>query len=912
MSKHQWKVIHFPFGEFGMNKNNKKFLSSIVVALLLSSIAYIIIPIAAAEETIPQQKELSLMNDVIGFDLQKYTANRTAAFSDLYLDILPQENVRYLLDSKESKVDISYIYTNRNLRLISVLETQGTPSMTKLVTKTQVLDGKTVQALDELATAKNFLNDYSTHSGKVLYGELAAMLNTVKDAENLTKTSGDIKLEITNVDNSRTYRWIYSVNGFDAPDKCVAIRYKDGFLKYFADTWDLYQVGTASVNISEKQAISAALESAKLASWQMGSGDNIVEVKNFTAANAMLWETVFRSSLIADEPRNKDTLTLYPMYHVWVSLDKFYPGNVYGFNVYVWADTGKIAAINERAYTLDAPENLMATATDFAIEPLNGTAYAQVESSALSAFPSFTFPAIAAAILSAIPIWLLHCKKRNLPKQRSKIIGVMLCLVISSSVLLLPISVATAEPIRRATIWGSESTGDTSYYGASGRKTAGEIAWQNQLANYVAGYFSNDGYYASDLQGSSGSYKSQILAQIESNENGYSNVAVLDLDHGVGRSDYQGMNEFHYMFEDNIGQVTGVAANGSDPNNWVNTNMVYDMDIYGKTTPGKTCFAFINTCLSGCINSTIYDANGNPQVTGLPAGGGKYSGTNNAVGMPYAWTHRIVREKGTGFDTSVHMSKYGYADPDNGQFVYLGFPWGSAALDQSISGSSYDYYYWIQDFFYGALASDISVNQALDFASQARFSNQDFDQIDLYTSFNALWPMWSSGSWSNTEFSNSKLAVYGNGNIHLYEYFVHDPYTSQSYSGSGLVSSPNSFTGAQPNGGYTRLRAIQVNDQAMVVGSMGTSSTYAHGNIYVYGYSSSYTSRLRVYASYYSGSGWQPVSDTIISPGSAHWINCGTYSSNFRYLSFVVYRQSTSDYSNDVYLDSVVVIPPIS
>ena len=141
---------------------------------------------------------------------------------------------------------------------------------------------------------------------------------------------------------------------------------------------------------------------------------------------------------------------------------------------------------------------------------------------------------------------------------------------------------------------------------------------------------------------------------------------------------------------------------------------------------------------------------------------------------------------------------------------------------------------------------------------------------------------------------------------------MHYPYTRLSSSGSGLFSSRNSFTGSEPNGGYTRLRAIQVNDQAMVVGSMGTSSTYAHGNIYVYGYSSSYTSRLRVYASYYSGSGWQPVSDTIISPGSAHWINCGTYSSNFRYLSFVVYRQSTSDYSNDVYLDSVVVIPPIS
>jgi hypothetical protein len=630
--------------------------------------------------------------------------------------------------------------------------------MTKIATKPQILEGKTVQVLDELTTAKNFLNDYAIYSGKAFYDELASMLNAVEPDQNLTKTSGNIKLEVTSLADSKTYRWTYSVDGFEAPDKCVAIRYKDGFLKYFADTWELYQVGNTNVNLSEKEAINIAMENAKSASWQMGSGDNTVDVKNFTIANAMLWETVFRSSLIADEARNENTLMLYPMYHIWVSLDKFYPGNVYGFNVYLWADTGEIAAINERVYTLDAPENLVATTEDYIVEPLKGMVSAN-ESSASIAFSQFAIPALATAVLGTIPVWLLISKKRNGPKQSAKLYGLLLCLAIFSTMLLVPISTVNAEPIRRATIWGSESTGDTSYYGASGRKTAGEIAWQNQIANYVATYFSNNGYYASDLQGSSGSYKSQILAQIDSNENGYSRAAVIDFDHGVGRSDYQGLNEFHYMFEDNIGSVSGVNPNGNDPNNWVNTNMVYDMDIFDETTGEKTFFAFINTCLSACINSTIYDANGTPLIPDLPEGGGHHSGTNNAVGMPYAWTHRIVREKGAGFDTGVHISKYGYNDSDAGGFVYLGFPWGSAALDQAVSGSAQDYYYWVQDFFYTALVSDISVNQALDAASQARFSNHDFDEIALYNGFNALWPMWNSqtSQWDNTEFSNSKL-----------------------------------------------------------------------------------------------------------------------------------------------------------
>ncbi|NLB77070.1 MAG: hypothetical protein GX799_11520 [Crenarchaeota archaeon] len=64
--------------------------------------------------------------------------------------------------------------------------------------------------------------------------------------------------------------------------------------------------------------------------------------------------------------------------------------------------------------------------------------------------------------------------------------------------------------------------------------------------------------------------------------------------------------------------------------------------------------------------------------------------------------------------------------------------------------------------------------------------------------------------------------------------------------------------------------------------------------------------------SYYSDSGWQHVQDVYVSPGGPRWIDCGNYASNFRYISFAVYRQSSGDYSNDIYLDSVVVIPPIT
>jgi hypothetical protein len=433
-------------------------------------------------------------------------------------------------------------------------------------------------------------------------------------------------------------------------------------------------------------------------------------------------------------------------------------------------------------------------------------------------------------------------------------------------------------------------------------KTAAEISRQESVAQHISEYFANDGYSASNYQGDN-SIKSQILYQISNNEANYDRVAAIDFDHGVGRTDYdEAFGEFHYMIEDNVGMT-----------DWDNPDfdhLVFDMDIHDETT-GKTFFTFINTCMSGRFTDSEV-------VPGYPAGQG-INANGSAISLPFAWTHKLVNWKGfPNFTTASHMSVFGYDDPDNGAFCYIGFPFGSAALDQYIEAGCPKYWEWVEDFFWNALSFDITINQALDEASIDNF-NEDFGQTDLYNSFTAIWPIYrynqtsQQWEWQDDTGPNSTMAVYGNGNIHLYEYFVHYPYVSYGTYGSGLVSNPNGFTGAQPNGDYTRLRAVNVNDQATVLGSMGyTGANEAHGHIWVYGYASTYTSRLRVYASYYSGSGWQLVSDNIIvSPGAARWIDCGTYSNDFRYISFVVYRQSAGDYSNDIYIDSVVVLPPI-
>ena len=49
-----------------------------------------------------------------------------------------------------------------------------------------------------------------------------------------------------------TCKWMYTVNGVDAPSKCVALGYEHGFLKYFIDTWDLYKIGSTVSTFPKK------------------------------------------------------------------------------------------------------------------------------------------------------------------------------------------------------------------------------------------------------------------------------------------------------------------------------------------------------------------------------------------------------------------------------------------------------------------------------------------------------------------------------------------------------------------------------------------------------------------------------------------------------------------------------------
>ncbi len=707
-----------------------------------------LLPARAAEIT-NQEKAISIMDNVIGLDLSKYTVSPLDSLLNSYLGAIDQETYLYSLRSNGSvAADIRFTFANGNLRMIHVLESKDS----------SILKNSTANTVE---MAKEFLGSYHSYSQNSFYDQLNSMLSHDALAKNYTATNGNIKFESINSDyhKTETYRWTYMINGIDAPSKCVALCYENGFLKYFIDNWNLYTIGSTSVNISEKQAIDIAIQRAQEFSWKMGSDKVTLYLQNFAVANAMVWETVFLSNLNADNPRSEDPLALYPIRHVWVALDKFYPGNVYGINVYLWADTGDVAYIHERVSSSDPSSNMIASDDSYNVRVVNNEPITNVSYTLWLAFP------VLAVTCGAFTVFLLNKGKVH-SKNHPKLFGSLFCLLIISSPLLFFVPTVSASSSQdRVEIWGSECSGAyNSSLGLSWRKTNEEIYYQDMLGDLISIYSGGNGYDAINSQGDDNgntSFKSSILDSISYNDANYPRIAVVDFDHGNGNTGISGIPswEFHYNFEDQTGNRLGGTSPGIDAND----NGVYDMEIYPRVASGKVCFAFINTCNSAHYGDSYYGLYTSSQ--------GLISGTERARGMPFAWSHRIVYPGNYGdFDVTKHISNNGYDSwiKDNGNFVFLGFVGGSASLNQTVQGSGTQYWQWVRDFFWYAFSFDQSVNDALDDASLDHY-NSDFGQTDLANGFEAIWPMWNhtSDQWYNSK-GDGQLVEYGNGGIHLY------------------------------------------------------------------------------------------------------------------------------------------------
>jgi len=330
----------------------KKFTSTVALILILSFVisAFSIVLVSAANpeysELTSPEKVLTVLEEVVGLDIARYSTDLEfyAQAPFLYFEVLPQEDVKYMLESNESKLEVICAFVDEKLRSLHVYLIDGSPLTTKPVTS-------------PLEMAKDFLEKYPAYSDASYYSIMRSMLDNVEGDKSITKTVENIKLEVTVTATYTSFRWKYVFNGVEAPSKCVALKFENEFMKYFIDKWSLCTIGSTDLNISEEGAIEIAMNAAENYSWNVGGGgDNPpVTVTEFNVVGVSETKLSFGNYPTKNESRDGDPLTLYPGWRVKLYFDKLYPGYVYGLDIALWADTGEVNDI--RALISGFPNN---------------------------------------------------------------------------------------------------------------------------------------------------------------------------------------------------------------------------------------------------------------------------------------------------------------------------------------------------------------------------------------------------------------------------------------------------------------------------------------------------------------------------------------------------------------------------
>jgi len=586
------------------------------------------------------EKTLTILKDVVGLDTATYSTNLDTHTQDLYFEVLPQENVKYILESDEGKLEVICTFVNEKLRSM-ITYTDGSPRMTQPATNT-------------LEMAKDFIDKYQTISSTSHYETMRSMLDNLEANKNVTKTSENVKLEVTSNTSYTSFRWTYTINGAEASVKCVAMRFEKGFLKYFVDTWNLYTIGSTDINLSEEEAINIAMDRAKNFSWNvsMGGDKPPVTVTEFKIVGVSKTTLDIGNYISKKDARGGNPLTLYPGWNIKLYFDKLYLGNVYGLDVGIWADTGEVNDIRTMFSMGDYLPNVNPADNEDAI----GQSDNEVDADRLP-IAWIVLPISIVITLGATKVYFRQKKRispelHNMPKSNSlKLGGVLLCLIF----LLTTFSMAT--PTVKADTYGM------TLYGSTAGMVDDEESAAMEVIEHMEDYFEDyAGYTCFDYYGSN-TQKEYVLGNASVMEQSYDHVAMFHHGHG-------GMYSIRRDYFDDDWDYYNPSEDDE----------IWDYQVYPQTWRSKHFFVFIWTCRQG---DTI----------------GGYYGPVGVFGMPYCWHHAVTSgDCFIGFtgasmpliQESVHYSYDEYTDWVI-SFIYHG-TYNHYTIAQALNQASIDHY----------------------------------------------------------------------------------------------------------------------------------------------------------------------------------------------------------------------------
>ncbi len=506
------------------------FLSILMILNAYSTFA----PDVHAAELTFQEKGLTVLSDVAGFNMTEYVAIPRAELNAEYLG-LPQKETDFRLTSNQSVLRARCSFVNNRLHQIYISDYSGAPS----------LNQPTKNSVD---TAKNFLERYSSYAANPFYGEIGSMLNTSDVGKNLTRTMGNVELVVSVFNGAKVdYTWTYkSDQGVTAPSKNVVLSYDKGLLKSFIDNWHLYTVA-GEPKLSSEEAVAIALNAAKSFSYDVTTDNGTTVVSGFEIASIGETSLCYLNYLDESSARDSDPFTLYPSWYVPLGFDGSYPGGVTGVRLRIWADTGEISTMAPMVtggYPLPCEKPVL---------------------NELNQEPSITLsvPVVIAVVFGALGIsFSVRITRFSRLKSKftsSRFCALLLCFLILASIII------EIVPKVRADI--PEAGGKSMIYASFCNQTVSEenAAWE--VCNDIENRFTAAGYTTTNFC-NAGTTKYNVLSYAQNMEESYHRVALFHFGHMNGTTAYLDTN--------------GIAINSSE--------------IDDETTMGKHFFVMLWTC----------------------------------------------------------------------------------------------------------------------------------------------------------------------------------------------------------------------------------------------------------------------------------------------------------------------------
>ena len=307
----------------------KKICAILTIAIVTT--LFIQTSIVYADQEGVQEKVLNALKNVAGIDVDKYavevksySASPVPGREESYRG---EEDIYLTLKSKESQIGVTAGYLNNRLITMSLYIEAGSYSDVRYIDKLSD---------DPLVATKQALYRLKAFTGNSVILDMQSMIEPAKSIEDIVnKTVGNIRCKVFR-DTSMSFvgdescpvsgvYFMYSINGAESP-KSIGVHFENGVFAGFHDGWDLYAVGSETVQVSRDQAIAMARDQAVAAAESVS-----LEFPSDRAVVAELHLEI------------RENFMLYPFW--FVELPLVYPADlsIYGWQLGVWADTGKIA-----------------------------------------------------------------------------------------------------------------------------------------------------------------------------------------------------------------------------------------------------------------------------------------------------------------------------------------------------------------------------------------------------------------------------------------------------------------------------------------------------------------------------------------------------------------------------------------